>query len=141
MKISIIIPAFNEEEYLPATLDAVEVASAHLLNREDVDVETDRRGQQQRGWHRRSRDQRVRRSLSEGFRGFRGLATRALHAGGDVLVFVDADVLIPESLLAEITSVMSDSKCVGGGVDVDYRPNRRTITLLLGHMACVGSLD
>ena len=58
--------------------------------------------------------------------------TEARHAGGDVLVFVDADVLIPESLLAEINSVMSDSKCVDGGVDVDYRPNRRTMHIYLG---------
>ena len=133
MKFCIIIPAFHEEGYLPATLDAVEVASAHLLNREDVDVETivvDNNSVDGTAEVVRSKGATV---VEEAVQGIsRARNTEARHAGGDVLVFVDADVLIPESLLAEINSVMSDSKCVDGGVDVDYRPNRRTMHIYLG---------
>ena len=39
MKESIIIPAFNEEAYLPATLDSVRSGVDHLRARSEVDVE------------------------------------------------------------------------------------------------------
>ena len=49
------------------------------------------------------------------------------HADGDSLVFVDADVTLPPTLLTEINAAMSDPACVGGAVDVEYRPKRRII--------------
>ena len=49
------------------------------------------------------------------------------HADGDLLVFVDADVVLPDTLLNEIHAAMSDPACVGGAVDVEYRPKRRFI--------------
>ena len=55
----------------------------------------------------------------------------ARHATGDVLVFVDADATMPHTLLDAIHATMSDPDCVGGGVDVDYRPQRRLIRLHL----------
>ena len=61
-------------------------------------------------------------------------------ANGDVLVFVDADVLLPDSLMFEIYSVMSDPICVGGGVDVDYRPKRHVMRLYLGVRRVLGRL-
>ena len=47
-------------------------------------------------------------------------------------MFVDADVLMPQCLLTKIYSVMSDSDCVGGGVDVEYQSKRRTMRIYLG---------
>ena len=48
-----------------------------------------------------------------------------------MLVFVDADVILPPTLLDAIHGVMSDPACLGGGVDVDYRPRRRSVRLYL----------
>ena len=39
MNISVIIPAFNEADYLPATLESIQQASEYLQARADVDVE------------------------------------------------------------------------------------------------------
>ena len=39
MNFSLIIPAFNEADYLPATLESIQRASEHLQARADVDVE------------------------------------------------------------------------------------------------------
>ena len=133
MRISIIIPAFNEESYLPATLDAVAVANEHLLNRDDADVEiivvdnnsVDGTAEIARGKGAKVVDEEVQ-GIS------RARNTGAHHAKGDVLVFVDADVLMPQCLLTKIYSVMSDSDCVGGGVDVEYQSKRRTMRIYLG---------
>ena len=53
------------------------------------------------------------------------------HAEGDILVFVDADVIVPPSLLSVIYEAMSDPTCVGGAVDVEYRPQRSSMRLYL----------
>ena len=53
------------------------------------------------------------------------------HATGDVLVFVDADVTVPPDMLLEIHTAMRDPGCIGGGVDVEYRPRRRSMGLYL----------
>ena len=55
----------------------------------------------------------------------------ARRATGDVLVFFDADVAVPRTLLAAICAAMRDPTCVGGGVDVDYRPRRLFVRLYL----------
>ena len=48
-----------------------------------------------------------------------------------MLVFVDADVTAPPTLLGAIHAAMSDPACVGGGVDVEYRPQRLAVRLHL----------
>ena len=55
----------------------------------------------------------------------------AKHATGEILVFIDADVTVPSTLFTEIHRVMSDPLCVGGGVDVDYRPRRIAVRVYL----------
>ena len=67
----------------------------------------------------------------------------ARHAEGDVLVFVDADVIVPPTLLEAIHEMMCDPACVGGGVDVDYRPKRLSLRGLpaLVRLALVMSAD
>ena len=56
----------------------------------------------------------------------------ARHAVGNVLVFIDADVIVPPQLLDSIHAAMNDPSCVGGAVDVDYWPQRRSMRLYLG---------
>ena len=57
--------------------------------------------------------------------------TGARRATGGVLVFFDADVVVPRALLVAICAAMRDPTCVGGGVDVDYRPRRLSVRLYL----------
>ena len=132
MRLSIIVPAFNEEAWLPATLDAIEAAATRLLDRADGSVEmivvdnnsTDRTAAvalQHGAVVIHEPQQGIARSRNAGAR----------HARGEVLVFVDADVIVPPSLLEAIHAVLSDPACLGGAVDVEYRPRRRLARLYL----------
>ena len=42
--------------------------------------------------------------------------TGGKNASGDVLIFVDADTLVPETLFRKIADAMEDEKCFGGAV-------------------------
>ena len=55
----------------------------------------------------------------------------ARQAEGDVLVFIDADTIAPRNLLDAVYMAMSDPGCIGGAVDVYYRPQRLFIRLYL----------
>lgn len=46
--------------------------------------------------------------------------TGAKSSTGDVLVFIDADTIVPEELFQTILAVMEDSHCRGGAVAVEY---------------------
>ena len=141
MRISVIIPAFNEEDYLPATLDAIEASSAYLLSRGGVDVEVivvDNNSVDGTADVARSRGAKVVDERVQGISRARNAGAR--RARGDVFVFVDADVLIPRDLLTKISSVMSHADCVGGGVDVDYQPERRSMRIYLGLWRVLGRL-
>ena len=132
MKLTIIIPAFNEEAYLPSTLDSIQTATANLNTRSDADIEiivVDNN----------SADDTAAVALSKGVtvvhEPVQGIARArnagAGHAEGDVLIFVDADVFLPPTLLETIHTTMTDPACVGGAVDVEYRPKRRSMRLYL----------
>lgn len=141
MDFSIIIPAYNEKDYLFATIDAIQLATRKLVEESDVGVETivvDNNSVDGTAEIARSKGVKV---VDEGVQGIsRARNTGASHANGEVLVFVDADVLIPQDLLAKINSVMSDAECVGGGADVEYRPERRSMRIYLGLWRVLGRL-
>ena len=132
MQLSIIIPAFNEEAYLPATLDSVQAAAAHLRACVNVDVDVivvDNNSED--GTHAVALE-RGARVVHESVQGIaRARNSGARRAEGDVLVFIDADVIVPPNLLDVICEAMSAPTCVGGAVDVDYRPRRITMRLYL----------
>lgn len=46
-------------------------------------------------------------------------------ADGDVLVFIDADTLVPAGLFDRIGSALRDERCLGGAVAVGYEPFQR----------------
>ena len=133
MNLTVIVPAFNEADYLPATLDAIEVASEHLHARCGAEVETivvDNNSTDETAAIASSRGAAVVHEPVQGIARARNAGAR--HAQGDVLVFVDADVLVPPDLLEAIHEAMSDPACVGGGVDVEYRPRQRVMRFYLG---------
>jgi glycosyltransferase involved in cell wall biosynthesis len=122
MKISIIIPAYNEEDYLPATLEKICIGLANTdCKAETIVVDNE------------STDKT--RSIAESF-GAKVLTetehniakvrnTGAKNAVGDVLIFIDADTLVPEILFQKIIGAMQDEKCFGGAVAVDYGEFKR----------------
>ncbi len=132
MNLSVIIPAFNEAAYLPSTLVSIQRASAHLRDRADIDVEVvvvDNNSTDDTAAIAEDMGAVV---VCEPVQGIgRARNCGAGVAKGDVLVFVDADVIVPTTLLEAIYTAMSDSACVGGGVEVEYRPRRPVIRLYL----------
>ena len=132
MNLSVIIPAFNEVDYLPATLDSIRRASEYVRARADVGVEVivvDNNSTDETAAVAETMGATV---VAEPVQGIGRARNRgASVAEGDVLVFVDADVTVPVTLLEVVHEVMSDPECVGGGVDVEYRPRRLVIRLYL----------
>ena len=123
IQLSVIIPSYNEERYLPATLTRVTKALAVAgCSSEILVVDND------------SHDKT--RAISESF-GARVISesehnisrvrnTGAKHANGNVLVFIDADTLVPESLFQRVGRAMEDERCFGGAVAVEWAEFQRT---------------
>ncbi len=130
MKISVIVPAYNEAAHLPSTLDSITAAAEPLRsipgtcfeilvvdnNSDDATAAV-------------ALGVKVISEQEQGISKARNSGAR--HAGGDVLVFVDADVTVPPTLLEVIHAAMNNAACLGGGVDVDYRPKRAVIRIYL----------
>lgn len=138
---TIIVPAFNEEACLAATLGTVRAAADHLRARSDTDVEVivvDNNSTDETAAIGRNGGARVVHEPVQGIARARNAGAR--HAAGDVLVFVDADVTVPPTLLHAIHEAMRDPGCIGGGVDVDYRPRRRSVRLYLRAWRVLGRL-
>ncbi len=120
--ISIIVPAYNEENCLPETLKRINQALSVLTCPSEVIVVDNE-----------SEDGTKQIAESFGARVFpekehnisRVRNTGARNSGGDVLVFVDADTMISELLLQEIVAKMNDEKCFGGAVSVAYETSQR----------------
>src|SRR5207253_7465827 len=64
----------------------------------------------------------------------------ANQANGDILVFVDADVVVPERLLCCIYEAMSDKLCLGGTVDTNYEPAKYSVKVYLRMWRFIGQV-
>ena len=130
--ISVIVPAHNEEAWLPATLDSIRAAADHVRARSGVGIETivvDNGSTDGTAAVARDRGATV---VHEPVRSIgRARNTGARHASGEVLMFVDADVHIPRTLLEVIHGVMDDPRCIGGGVDTEHHPRHLVVRLHL----------
>ncbi len=132
MKLTIIIPAFNEVDYLPSSLDSIKTSASRLRAVSDAEVDilvVDNNSEDDTAAVARSNGATVVHEPVQGIARARNAG--ADHAEGDVLVFVDADVFLPDTLLETVHAAMSDPACVGGAVDVEYRPTRRSMRLYL----------
>ncbi|MCY4429106.1 MAG: glycosyltransferase [Rhodospirillales bacterium] len=132
MRLSVIVPAFNEEAYLASTLDSLRDAAGGLRAETGAEIETivvdngstDRTAAIAREW-----GADVVHELEQGIA--RARNSGAQHANGEVLVIVDADVIVPRGFLSGIHDAMSDPACMGGGVDTICRPRRLPVRLYL----------
>ena len=133
LKLSIVVPAFDEEAYLGATLDSLQTAVDALRSRAGAEVETivvDNNSRDRTAAIAREQGATV---VHEPVQ----LIARARNAGarrasGDVLVFVDADVIVPPEFLIRIHAAMGDPACIGGGVETTWRARRLSVRLYLG---------
>lgn len=112
---SIIIPAYNEEDYLPKTLDALQEAMPKLdLSGEIIVVDNNSsdRTAQIAGEHGATVIFEAINQISRA----RNVGAKA--AQGQYLIFVDADTLIPLELLQQAINNLESGKIIGGGACV-----------------------
>lgn len=117
MKISIVIPAYNEEKYLPATLEKIRDGLANTSCHWEIIV-VDNESIDKTRSIAESFGAKVFTEIEHNIAKVRN--TGAKNAAGDVLIFIDADTLVPETLFQKITAAMRDEKYLGGAVAVDY---------------------
>lgn len=139
--ISIIIPALNEETYIGRTLQSIHAAADYLKRGDRLDPEiivVDNGSTDRTAEIASSLGARVIEEPQGNVAIARNAGARA--ATGQVLVFVDADVLWPKTVLFEIEAAMSDEQCIGGAIDTDYQPQRWIIRTYLQVWRVVGRL-
>ena len=141
--LSVIIPALNEERFIGETLQRIDQAARILegdqpcLTVQIIVVDndsTDHTAAVARRLGAAVVPERIRNIALA-----RNVGARI--AEGEVLLFLDADTLIPPTLLSRIDSVMSDPFCVGGAVDVHHRPARAILRLYVRCWRILGRLS
>jgi GT2 family glycosyltransferase len=117
MRLSIIIPAYNEEKLLPETLRRIR-AAMDLLNSESELIVVDNESTDRTREIAETLGATV---LTETLKNISAIRnTGAAFATGEVLVFFDADTFVPETMLTVIDEKMGDANCLGGAVAVSY---------------------
>jgi glycosyltransferase involved in cell wall biosynthesis len=131
MRLTVVVPAYNEAEVLPQTLDRLRRCAAAAGSAEVELVVVDNGSTDDTARVATAHGARV---VAEPSRRGVGPARNAGAAAteGDALVFVDADVALPDEAIARIAGELEGSDCIGGAFDTDYRPRRRLVRLYLG---------
>ena len=122
MRVSVVLPAFNEEKLLPAALAAVKAAASAFTAR---------------GWDwecvvcdNNSTDRTAELARAAGARVVfepvnqigRARDAGARAANGEWLIFIDADSTPSEALFAAITDQIAAGRALGGGSTVELEP-------------------
>ncbi|MGH3712664.1 MAG: glycosyltransferase [Micromonosporaceae bacterium] len=122
--LSIVIPAYNEENYLPGTLAAIHHA-AHDDRVEVIVVDngsTDATAEVARR-HGAAVTVEPRRGIGA------ARNTGAVHADAEWLLFIDADTPIPDNAITEVLNALA-AGAVGGALRPMYRPSKRSVRAL-----------
>lgn len=139
--LSVVIPAFNEERYIAETLRHLRAAERLLGTHTDSALQilvVDNDSSDRTAAMARDLGATVLSEQDRNIARVRNAGARA--ADHDVLVFLDADTLVPPGLLVRITQVMGGPACVGGAVDTIHRPERLAMRAYLGAWRAVGIL-
>src|SRR5216684_663458 len=141
MLISVVIPAFNEEGYIGETLASLNRAKAYLQDEgiqpaEIIVVDND--SDDSTANVARALGATVALETHHNVAKVRNSGAKL--SNGEVLVFVDADTVVPDKLLSRIVEAMSDAACFGGAVDTDYRPKKVTVRVYLQVWRILGQL-
>lgn len=114
VRLSIIIPAYNEENYLPATLDAISAAKT-----DDAEVlVVDNSSTDSTGQIAEDRGATVIVETEHNIGKVRNTGAEA--AAGDILVFIDADSIVRPGIFEKIAEAAADHRCFGGAAAVEY---------------------
>jgi glycosyltransferase involved in cell wall biosynthesis len=110
---SVIVPAFDEERFLPKCLDAIDAAARRLGKAVEVVVVDNMSHDRTReiALERGSKVIQVEEKCLSVIRN-RGAAA----ASGRYLCFIDADSFMADNMLVEVKKVMDSGRYVGGGV-------------------------
>lgn len=141
MLISIIVPAYNEEKYIGLTLGSIKEAQQLLLSEKGVPTEiivVDNDSTDSTARIARSFEAQVFNEPTHNVAKVRN--TGASRANGNILVFVDADVVVPQGLLCRIHEAMSDERCLGGAVDTNYQPAKFSVKVYLRMWRLIGKV-
>jgi glycosyltransferase involved in cell wall biosynthesis len=132
VKISIIVPAFNEEKLLQATLRSVRAAAAALEARAwAVEfIVCDNNSTDRTAEIARAAGAAVVFEPVNQISGARN--TGAARATGDWLVFVDADSLPARELFEEVAAAIAGGRCVAGGATVMIETDRASARMAVG---------
>lgn len=122
MKFSIIIPAFNEESYLPATLGKINESLADFRELFEVIV-VDNASGDKTAQIAADFGAKVVSELEHNIAKVRNSGAKT--ANGDSLIFIDADTFVSSEVLVKIAETMKDENCFGGVVAVDYQQFQR----------------
>jgi glycosyltransferase involved in cell wall biosynthesis len=128
MRISVIIPAYNESALIVETLNSLNRARDYVEARGEVSIDiivvdngsSDTTAELARGHGARVLFEPVR-NVS------RARNVGACSASADVLAFIDADTIVPETLLSRIAQEISNRRCLGGSAQIRYAPTRPVI--------------
>ncbi len=130
--VSVIIPAFNEAGYIAETLDRLNSAQDRFKAVTGATVQVlvvDNASSDPTAALAREAGARI---LFEGERNIARVrnvgAAAALH---DVLIFLDADTLVPPELLLHVAQAMVDPRCAGGAIDAVHQPDRILLQVYL----------
>lgn len=126
--LSVVVPAYNEEACLAETLEHVQAAAAVLARPGGSQTEiivVDNASTDATAALAAKHGARV---VSEPVHNIGRVRNAGAQASrGDVMVFLDADTLLPPHALARIAEEMRDPGCAGGALDMLYRPRRRVM--------------
>src|SRR5258705_6116779 len=114
MLISVVIPAFNEELYLPATLSSLRDANSVCRCSVELIV-VDNESSDRTREVARSFGATVVHEAVHNIARVRNTGGSA--ARGDVLAFVDADTIVSPYFLEKVAAAIGDPACVGGSAD------------------------
>lgn len=112
--ISFIIPAYNEERYLPATISSIHEAAKGMHY--EVIVVNDN-SSDQTAFVAEAAAARVINVAHRQIAATRNSGAR--NANGEIFIFVDADTLINESLIHKVVNAIT-SGAIGGGASVKF---------------------
>ncbi len=131
-KISIIIPAHNEENYLPKCLDSISVAASKIEFPVEIIVSLNRCTDQTEDIAKRYGAI----SIHEDEKNIARIRNAGVNiATGDVVVMIDADSWMTPNMLQEVIWHLETMRYIGGGVNI--RPERLSIGIVFSLMMVV----
>lgn len=114
---SVIIPAYNEESFLGATLTALHRAMKEIPHPGEIIVVDNNSTDNTAAIARKY----LARVVSEPFRQIaRARNTGAQAANSELIIFLDADTILPPPLLKQALTLLGNGACCGGGTLLSF---------------------